>query len=93
MFPPGGSTTGRASFELFQQLMLRAAEMQFSLEFDDLPVAVEMVPGVRYVMTHAVPFFPPLIIYAVLMLDGTVETLDLEVDEEYWDMIAEDPDD
>lgn len=39
------------------------------------------------------PFFPALVIYAILLSDGTVETLDLDVDEEYWDLIERDPDD
>jgi len=96
LFPPGGSTTGRASFEQFERLILRAAELQFSRQFDHLPVAIHEIPSIRYVMTHAVPYFPPLIIYAVLMSDGatgTIETIDLEVDEDYWDLIADDPDD
>jgi hypothetical protein len=91
MFPPGGSSSGRPSFELFERLILRAAELQFSLQFDDLPVAVTEVPTIRYVMTHAVPFFPALVLYAVLLVDDTVETLDLDVDEDYWDLIGDDP--
>jgi hypothetical protein len=93
LFPPGGSATGRASFELFEQLVLRAAEYQFSRQFDDLPIALPEVPAIRHVMTHAVPFFPALVIYAMLLTDGTIETLDLDVDEDYWDQIADDPED
>ncbi len=44
-------------------------------------------------MTHAVPRIPALVIYAVLVSDDAVETIDLEVDEEYWDLIGDDPSD
>ena len=91
LFPPEGSTTGRAPFDLFERLVLRAAELQFSRQFDDLPIAVPEVPAIRHVMTHAVPFFPALVIYAVLLTDGTVEIIDLEVDEDYWDLTTDDP--
>jgi hypothetical protein len=94
LFPPGGTAAGRASFELFERLVLRAVELQLSRQFDDLPVALPGVEAIRHVMTHAVPMFPPLVVYAMLLTDGTVETLDLEVDEEYWDLIGDDdPDD
>jgi len=42
-------------------------------------------------MTHAVPFFPALVVYAVLLSDGVIEVVDLDVDEEYWDLISDDP--
>lgn len=42
-------------------------------------------------MTHAVPYFPALVIYGVLLTDDAVALIDLEVDEEYWDLIAGDP--
>ena len=93
MYPPGGSPDGRPSFELFERLILRGVELQFSLQFDDLPVALQEVPSIRHVMTHAVPYFPALVIYGILLTDGAVELLDLEVDEDYWDLIANDPDD
>jgi hypothetical protein len=92
LFPPGGTETGRASFELFEQLVLRGVELQLSRQFDELPAAFPDVEAIRHVMTHAVPFFPALVIYAVLLSDGTVETLDLDVDEDYWDLLGDDPD-
>jgi hypothetical protein len=92
LFPPGGSADGRASFELFERLILRSVEFQLSRQFDDLPIALPEVPAIRHVMTHAVPYFPALVIFAVLLTDGTVETLDLDVDEDYWDLIGDDPD-
>ena len=84
---------GRPSFELFEQLILRGAELQFALQFDDLPVALLEVPTIRHVMTHAVPSFPALIIYGILLTDGAVELVDLDIDEEYWDLIGNDPTD
>ncbi len=93
LFPPGGSTDGRASFELFERLILRAAELQFSRQFDDLPVPLPEVGAIRHVMTHAVPLFPALILYGILLDDGAVEILDVEVDDDYWDLIADDPND
>lgn len=57
------------------------------------PLLVSEVPSIRFVMTHAVPLFPALIVYAILLTDNTVELVDLEVDEDYWDVIADDPDD
>lgn len=92
-FPPGGSPSGQASYELFEDLVLRGVEQQLARQFDDLPVAVSEVPSIRFVMTHAVPLFPALIVYAILLTDNTVELVDLEVDEDYWDVIADDPDD
>jgi hypothetical protein len=35
MYPPGGSSDGRASFELFEERPLRAVEMLFERAFDD----------------------------------------------------------
>lgn len=93
LFPPGGTAAGRAPFELFERLVLRGVELQLSLQFDDLPVALADVEAIRHVMTHAVPMFPPLVVYAVLLSDGTIETLDLDVDEDYWDLIGDDPED
>jgi hypothetical protein len=91
LYPPGGSPDGRPPFELFEERILRAAELQFALDFEDLPVAIEEVPAIRHVMTHAVPYFPALVIYAILLSDDAVEILDLDVDETYWDLIGDDP--
>lgn len=93
LFPPGGNPEGRASFELFERLVLRGVEEQFARQFDRLPVAVPEVPAIRHVMTHAVPYFPALIVYAVLLEREVVELVDLEVDEDYFDLIGDDPDD
>ena len=93
LFPPGGSVDGRASYELFERLVLRAVDLQFSRQFDDLPIALPDVPAIRHVMTHAVPFFPALVVYAILLSDGAIEVVDIDVDEEYWDLISDDPED
>ena len=84
--------TGQAPYELFEDLVLRGVEQQLARQFDDLPVAVPEVPSIRFVMTHAVPFFPALVVYAILVAEDTVELVHLEVDEDYWDLLAGDPD-
>lgn len=42
-------------------------------------------------MTHAVPVFPALVIYAVLADDDTVELLSITIDDDYFDLIDDDP--
>jgi hypothetical protein len=42
-------------------------------------------------MTHGMPFFPPLVMYACLGTDGAVELLDVVVDDNYFDLIGDDP--
>lgn len=56
-------------------------------------MAVPEVPSIRHVMTHAVPYFPALIVYAVLLEGDVVELVGLDVDEGYFDFIGDDPDD
>ena len=92
LFPPGGSASGRASFERFEELVLRGVELQFGHQFDDLPVAVPGVESIRHVMTQPVPLFPPLVVYGLLLTDGSIQLIHLEVDDDYWDLIAEDSD-
>jgi hypothetical protein len=90
LYPPGGSTDGRPSFELFEQRPLRAVEEVFARRFDEQPEAVEGT-GIRFAMTHGLPFFPALVIYACLGTDDAVELLDVVVDEDYFDLIGDDP--
>jgi 5-enolpyruvylshikimate-3-phosphate synthase len=92
-FPMGGSTDGRPSFELFERLVLRGAAAQLARQFDELPVSVAGVPAIRHVMSVNSPFFPAFIIYAMLLDDGVIEMIDLEVDTDYMHLIADDPDD
>lgn len=93
LYPPGGSSSGQASYEQFEDLVLKGVILMFSRQFDDLPIAVSGVESIRHVMTHAVPLFPALVVYGVLLADGAVELVALDVDEDYWDLIADDPDD
>lgn len=88
-FPPGGSAPGQPPFDVFEKGPLRGVEELLARSFDDLP---EAAPGIRFAMTIAVPVFPPMVFYAALGTDGAVELLDVIIDEEYWDLIADDPD-
>jgi hypothetical protein len=50
--------------------------------------------GVRIVTTHALPFFPAMSVYALLVGDGShewVELLDIVVDRDYFNLIEDDP--
>ena len=64
-----------------------------SEHFEDLPEAVEGT-GIRFVMTHAVPYFPALVIYGMLVADGEeiIELVDVVIDEDYFDTVDGDPD-
>lgn len=44
-------------------------------------------------MTHGVPIFPAMVIYGCLGTDDSVELLDVIVDDEYFDVINDDPTD
>jgi hypothetical protein len=47
----------------------------------------------RVVTWAGSPAFPALGFYAVLGDDGVVEIISLTVDDGYWDLVDEDPDD
>jgi hypothetical protein len=79
LFPIGGSSDGRPSFERFEAGPLRAVEELFSRRFDDQPEAIEGT-GIRFAMTHGVPIFPAMVMYACLGTDGQVELLDVVID-------------
>lgn len=83
-----GSPDGRPSFELFAEGILRAVEELFSRDFEGQP---EAFAGIRFAMTHAVPVFPALVIYAALADDNTVELWSITVDEDYFDLLDDDP--
>lgn len=78
---------------MFEDLILRGVEEQFGRQFDDLPVALGNVDAIRPVMTHAGLFVPPLVIYGVLLTGDEIELIDIEVDEDYWRLVGEDPKD
>lgn len=88
LFPLGGSVGGRPSFEMFEAGPLRGVEELFGRAFDDQP---EAVPGIRFAMTAAVPRFAPMVFFAALGTDGAVEILDVTHDEDYWDLLDDDP--
>lgn len=94
-FPPGDSAEGQPSFEMFEERVLHIAEQRMATTFEDLPEAVDGT-GIRFVMTHALPYFPALVIYGMLVLDDgeeLIELVDLVVDDDYFDSIESDPDD
>lgn len=70
--------------------MLRAAEEAFSRDFEG---QTEAFAGIRFVMTHAVPVFPALVVYAVLADEETVELVSITIDPDYFDLIEDDLDD
>jgi len=67
-------------------------EELFSRAFEDQPEGLEGT-GIRVATTHEVPVFPAMSFYACLLTDGSVEILDLTVDEDYFGLIADDPTD
>jgi hypothetical protein len=91
LFPPGGSTEGRPSFQLFEQGPLRGAETAFSLNFEAQLEPVEGVGSVRSVMVPPTTVFGPLVIYAILTNDGIVEIVSVMEDEGYWNLVEGDP--
>jgi hypothetical protein len=86
-FPRGGAIDGRPSFELFEEFLLIKVERVLSEHFE---AQMEAVAGVRFVMTHGVPFVPACVIYAARVGDH-VELLDIIVDWDYWETIGDDP--
>lgn len=90
IFPPGGSSDGRASFEMFRDLLLPGVDLQCSAGFDDLPVSEPGVDAVRHVMTHGFPWFPPLVVYGILLSNDEIDLIGADVDTEYWRLIGDD---
>jgi hypothetical protein len=88
-FPRGRSAEGRPSFDLFEEFLLTKVERVLSEHFE---AQMEAVAGVRFVMTHGVPFVPACVIYAAKVGDH-VELLDITVDWDYWETIGDDPGD
>jgi hypothetical protein len=93
-FPPGGSSDGgRPSFELFEERILSKLEYLAAHDFERWSGATDSDPIRFYVVGAAGPF-PPMTIYAALVGDErTVEFIDIDVDTDYWDLIAGDPSD
>lgn len=90
LFPPGGSSDGRPSFELFEQTVLKTAETAFGLNFEALP---ELEPGspVHLVLTANVLLFPrPLVFYGILTAEHVVEIVGVVQDDEWPESLGED---
>jgi hypothetical protein len=92
MFPVGGSADGRPSFARFEDGPCKAASTAFSLNFEAQREAIDGVAAVRLVLTPPTPIFGPLIFYAVLLDDDTIELASITGDPDYWQRIDEDPD-
>jgi len=93
LFPPGGSADGRPSFELFEERVLEIVERRMAETFEDLLEAVEGTE-IRFAMTHALPYFPALVVYGMLVVDQgeeLIELVDIVIDDEYFDAIESDP--
>lgn len=84
-FPAGGSADGKPSYELFADTVLTGIEFSFSRTFDDLPVAEPGLDAIRAVSTQSSPLFPPLVAFGLRVAEDTVELIDIEVDETFWD--------
>jgi len=91
LFPAERSTEGKPSYNDFEQGPLLGAETAFSLNFEAQREPVEGVGSIRYVMIPPTVFFGPIVIYACLLSDETVELVSLIHDEGYWERIGEDP--
>jgi len=91
MFPVGGSAVGRPSFAAFEEGPCKAATTAFSLNFEAQREAIEGVGAIRLLLTPPTSVFGPLIFYAVLLDDDTVELASLTGDPDYWRRIVEDP--
>ena len=53
-------------------------------------LSFEAVEPVRYMLTYF-PTVGVLAFYGVLLTDGTVELVDVEIDDDYWETISMDP--
>jgi hypothetical protein len=89
-YPPAGSVDGRPRLGQFQDGPLGGAKSYFSREFDNAPAADEE-GRVRYYVTTGT-YFPPIVFYAA-KIDGVVTIIDYDADDDYWDLIENDPDD
>ncbi len=76
---------------MLETFVLPGAELQFSLGFDDLPVVLAEVDAIRPVMTYAGPIFGPLVIYGILLTNEEVELIDIEIHEDDWRLVEDDP--
>jgi hypothetical protein len=90
-FPPGGSADGRPSFEQFRDGPLQAANLAFERDFDDQLIVFNEGIAVRAVATTDAHLFPALVFFAILDTEDVVEIVDFDLDEDYWDLVGDDP--
>jgi hypothetical protein len=92
-FPPGGSPSGRPSYETFETTALPVAMRAFGHNFESLApggAPEESPTNIRYLVTICPPFIGSIMFVGSLV--GTSVELDgLSVDENYWDLIDQDP--
>lgn len=77
---------------MFEEGPLRAVIQAFGDNFEGTGLADPPDTPVRFLMTHHLPFFPAMTVYAMLVGDW-VELVGIDVDADYFRRIAEDPDD
>lgn len=89
-YPVDGSASGTPTMAHFERGPLAAAREYFGRFFEE---ALTESPGspIRYYMTVST-FFPVLGFYAA-RVGGCIEILDFIVDEDYEDLVEDDPDD
>ena len=90
-FPTGGSVDGLPSFELFTRGPLDAAKQFFARQFDIAPIPEPGAPSIRQWGTVS-NIFGPLVFFALRTQAGA-EIMDYLHDPDYWQLIADDPDD
>ncbi len=79
---------GRPSATDFRSTVLAAAKFGFR-GFDELPI--DLVPQVRTL--HVLdPHFGAVVFTAIKVASDVVEIADFDIDPDYWDTIANDPD-
>jgi hypothetical protein len=92
-FPPGGSVDGTPRFEQFVDGPLAAVIEYFSRDFDGAP---EAAAGVKVYVTVG-SFFPAMLFYAMRISDHAggdhIEVVSFVPDDDYWDVIGDDPED
>lgn len=75
---------------MFLDRPCQAASDRFARDFENQDDATE---GARATRTDPDAFFGPMVFYAALTGRGDVAILDYEPDKEYFDLIADDPED
>lgn len=88
-YPPGGSVGGKPRLSHFLNGPLHAVKFYFARQFDNAP---ELAGGIRWYVTVGTSFFPPILFYAA-RVDDHIEVLDYDADDEWWELIARDPND